>query len=58
MAATNRTLSAERIVNIEDLRRMAQRRVPKAVFDYLDGGAEAEASQARAASLSRMTLAR
>jgi len=37
-------LSAERIVNIEDLRRMARRRVPKAVFDYLDGGAEAEST--------------
>ena len=35
-------LSAERVVNIEDLRRMAQRRVPRAVFDYLEGGAEAE----------------
>jgi len=44
MAATNRALSPERIVNIEDLRRMAQGRVPKAVFDYLDGGAEAEAT--------------
>ncbi len=30
------------MVNIEDLRRLAQRRLPKAVFDYLDGGAEAE----------------
>jgi isopentenyl diphosphate isomerase/L-lactate dehydrogenase-like FMN-dependent dehydrogenase len=30
------------VVNIEDLRRMAQRRLPKSVFDYLDGGAEAE----------------
>src|SRR2546423_6838852 len=30
------------VINIEDLRRMAQRRLPKAVFDYLDGGAEAE----------------
>jgi len=30
------------VVNIEDLRRLAQRRLPKAVFDYLDGGAEAE----------------
>jgi L-lactate dehydrogenase (cytochrome) len=29
-------------VNIEDLRRLAQRRLPRAVFDYLDGGAEAE----------------
>ncbi len=44
MTATSHALSAERIVNIEDLRRMARRRVPKAVFDYLDGGAEAEAT--------------
>jgi len=29
-------------VNIEDLRRLAQRRLPKVVFDYLDGGAEGE----------------
>jgi L-lactate dehydrogenase (cytochrome) len=31
-----------RIVNIEDLRRAAKRRLPKAVFDYIDGGAEDE----------------
>ncbi len=35
-------MGSSRIVNIEDLRRLAQRRLPKAVFDYLDGGAEAE----------------
>src|SRR5438105_14618851 len=35
-------LSASRVVNIADLRSMAERRVPKSVFDYLDGGAEAE----------------
>jgi isopentenyl diphosphate isomerase/L-lactate dehydrogenase-like FMN-dependent dehydrogenase len=29
-------------VNIEDLRRLARRRLPRAAFDYLDGGAEAE----------------
>src|SRR3954466_9588922 len=27
-------------VNIEDLRRMAQRRLPRAIFDFFDGGAE------------------
>ncbi len=32
----------EHIVNIDDLRRMARRRVPRSVFDYLDGGAEGE----------------
>jgi L-lactate dehydrogenase (cytochrome) len=35
-------VNLSRAVNIEDLRRMAQRRLPKSVFDYLDGGAEAE----------------
>jgi L-lactate dehydrogenase (cytochrome) len=30
------------IVNISDFRTLAQRRLPKAVFDYLDGGADAE----------------
>jgi L-lactate dehydrogenase (cytochrome) len=37
-----RTVNISGVVNIEDLRRTAQRRLPKAVFDYLDGGAEAE----------------
>jgi L-lactate dehydrogenase (cytochrome) len=32
----------ERIINIEDLRRAARRRLPRAVFDYIDGGAEDE----------------
>ncbi len=30
------------VVNIADLRRIAKRRLPRAVFDYIDGGAEAE----------------
>ena len=38
----NRGVNASRVVNIEDLRAMAQRRIPKAVFDYLDGGADGE----------------
>jgi isopentenyl diphosphate isomerase/L-lactate dehydrogenase-like FMN-dependent dehydrogenase len=42
MAHTNRALKSSKVVNIEDLRRLAQRRLPRAVFDYLDGGAEAE----------------
>jgi isopentenyl diphosphate isomerase/L-lactate dehydrogenase-like FMN-dependent dehydrogenase len=42
MAAKNRALNSSRVVNIEDLRRLAKSRVPKSVFDYLDGGAEAE----------------
>ncbi|MDH4095552.1 MAG: alpha-hydroxy-acid oxidizing protein [Betaproteobacteria bacterium] len=31
-----------RAVNIEDLRRMARRRLPRSVFDFFDGGAEDE----------------
>jgi isopentenyl diphosphate isomerase/L-lactate dehydrogenase-like FMN-dependent dehydrogenase len=30
------------VVSIEDFRAMARRRIPKPVFDYLDGGAEGE----------------
>jgi L-lactate dehydrogenase (cytochrome) len=37
-----RKLKPSRVVNIADLRQIARRRVPKAVFDYLDGGAEGE----------------
>ena len=33
---------ASRAVNIEDLRQIAWHRIPRAVFDYLDGGAEGE----------------
>ncbi len=33
---------AARAVTIEDLRRAARRRLPRAVFDYIDGGADAE----------------
>src|SRR5512145_167204 len=29
-------------VSIEDLRRLAQRRLPRAIFDFFDGGAEDE----------------
>jgi len=42
MAGVNRALSSSQVVNIEDLRRIAHGRLPKSVFDYLDGGAEAE----------------
>jgi isopentenyl diphosphate isomerase/L-lactate dehydrogenase-like FMN-dependent dehydrogenase len=37
-----RAVAAPRVVNIEDMRRLARRRLPDAVFDYLDGGAEGE----------------
>lgn len=34
-------------INIEDLRRMAQRRLPRIVFDYIDGGVEDESGLQR-----------
>jgi L-lactate dehydrogenase (cytochrome) len=41
LAGTGRTAKA---YNIEDLRKMAKRRLPKVIFDYLDGGADDEAT--------------
>ena len=35
-------VSAPSVVNISDLRRMAKRRLPRVVFDYIDGGADGE----------------
>ncbi len=37
-----RSLQPPHVLNIEDLRRLAKRRLPRVVFDYIDGGAEAE----------------
>jgi isopentenyl diphosphate isomerase/L-lactate dehydrogenase-like FMN-dependent dehydrogenase len=37
-----RSIASHRVVCIEDFRPIAQRRLPKAVFDYLDGGADGE----------------
>jgi len=39
-----RSIAAPHVVNIEDLRERARKRLPRAVFDYLDGGAETETS--------------
>jgi (S)-mandelate dehydrogenase len=45
---TNRSLSAPRCLadcySIADLRQLARRRLPRAVFDFFDGGAEDEAT--------------
>src|SRR5438552_18712104 len=35
-------VASPRVVNIEDLRLLARRRVPKIVFDYIEGGADGE----------------
>jgi L-lactate dehydrogenase (cytochrome) len=37
-----RSVSCSKVTNIDDLRSLAQHRLPKVVFDYLDGGAEGE----------------
>jgi L-lactate dehydrogenase (cytochrome) len=46
LSATARRLDAA--LTIDDLRRIAKRRTPKAAFDYTDGAAEEELSLARA----------
>ena len=46
-----------RAVNIEDLRQLARRRLPKAIFDFFDGGAEDEVTlRANRAAFERVRL--
>src|SRR5580698_10375657 len=42
VSGTSRAVASPRVVNIDDLRALARRRVPKIVFNYIDGGAESE----------------
>src|SRR5437588_12302323 len=42
MRPMSRSVEPPRVLNIEDLRRAARRRLPRVVFDYIDGGAEDE----------------
>ena len=42
MTTTSPAVASPRVVSIDDFRPLARRRLPKAVFDYLDGGAEGE----------------
>lgn len=42
MSGRARRVASPRVVNISDLRRVAERRLPRVVFDYVDGGAEGE----------------
>jgi len=37
-----RRVASPRVVGVGDLRPLARRRVPRAVFDYIDGGADGE----------------
>jgi isopentenyl diphosphate isomerase/L-lactate dehydrogenase-like FMN-dependent dehydrogenase len=42
MTRSERSVASPRVVCISDFRAIAERRVPRSVFDYLDGGAEGE----------------
>jgi isopentenyl diphosphate isomerase/L-lactate dehydrogenase-like FMN-dependent dehydrogenase len=42
MRLMSRSVEPPRVLSIEDLRRAAKRRLPRVVFDYIDGGAEDE----------------
>ena len=42
MSRASRKVASPRVVCVEDLLPLARRRLPRAVFDYLDGGAEGE----------------
>jgi len=42
MTRSAHLVASPRVVCIQDFRPLARRRLPKAVFDYLDGGAEGE----------------
>jgi L-lactate dehydrogenase (cytochrome) len=46
-----------RVINIEDLRTLARRRLPRVVFAYIDGGAEAEVTmRANSRAFDEITL--
>ena len=50
-------LTGHDVVNIADLRRLAERRVPRVVFDYIDGGADNEVTlRANCAAFSEVLL--
>ena len=42
MTRFSRSVASPRVVCIEDFRLLARQRLPRAVFDYMDGGAEGE----------------
>jgi isopentenyl diphosphate isomerase/L-lactate dehydrogenase-like FMN-dependent dehydrogenase len=42
MTRAARSVASPKVVSIEDFRPIARQRIPKSVFDYLDGGAEGE----------------
>src|SRR6476646_10315980 len=53
----SRTVAPPRVVNIADLRRLAQRRLPRLAFDYIDGGADDEITlRENSLAFSRLTF--
>ena len=42
MTRAERAVASPRVVCIDDFRPLARRRLPRPVFDYLDGGADGE----------------
>src|SRR5438093_465289 len=44
LAFRSTAVQSPHVLNIEDLRRLAKRRLPRVVFDYIDGGAEGEST--------------
>src|SRR5215831_10554088 len=42
MTRMQRKVASPRVVNIQDLRRLAKRRLPRVVFNYVDGGSDNE----------------
>ena len=54
--ASDAALSPFRVVNIEDLRRLARRRLPSVVFDYLDGVPRVRSLSVKARAPSRTSI--
>jgi isopentenyl diphosphate isomerase/L-lactate dehydrogenase-like FMN-dependent dehydrogenase len=42
MTKTPRAVASPRVINIDDLRELARQRVPRIVFNYIEGGSESE----------------
>lgn len=47
LTLSRRTRQLDRAANVHDLRLMARRRLPRGIFDYIDGGAEDEVTMQR-----------
>ncbi|MEN9553211.1 MAG: hypothetical protein RLY24_806 [Actinomycetota bacterium] len=47
LTLSRRTRQLDRAANVHDLRVLARRRLPRGIFDYIDGGAEDEITMAR-----------